>query len=83
MGPCVLTARGYTKRDLDEMTAAACRADRSPGSDAHPHYETARSAIAQELVRANRRIGSGTKERPVHCLNGNGPHEMTPENTYR
>lgn len=42
-------AHGYTMRDLDQIAAAACRADRSLVSDAHTRYDTAWSAIAEAL----------------------------------
>lgn len=31
----------------------------------------------------DRRVGSRTRELPKYCQRGKGPHEMTPENTYR
>lgn len=44
VSPAVL--HGYTLADLGEMTAAACRADRSLASDIRTRYDTAWSAIA-------------------------------------
>jgi hypothetical protein len=47
-----LVAHGFSMSDLHEMTAAACRADRSLASDAHTRYDIAWSAIATALAEA-------------------------------
>lgn len=38
---------------------------------------------APPIKGTDRRVGSRTKPPATHCKGGKGPHEMTPENTYR